>query len=322
MKKTAQSAFIFWLLISSAFAGGLQKYAGSFMYLGAGARGSALAGAYTALVNDATSTYWNPAGLATAKGFQVQFMHSKRFISSIQQNFLAASMPVEKDTKIGLALYYLTINGNKDSRFAFVNNQFDYSKVKLFNTGDYVLTLSYAKKFDSTLDYGVNVKLIYRDLHVETATGIGFDIGTQYKLDNFRFGAVLRDITTTLLAWSTGTKELVTPSLKLGAAYTLHLSSISTKITPVADINMLFEGRKEAAQLNLGAVSVDVLFGSEFVYNDLIAIRLGLDDLQRVNAGFGFNLPYVSVDYAFNAYSNELGDTHRISLNLFLNPLF
>ena len=59
-------------------ASSFKKYAGEFMYLGAGSRGTALGGAFTALVNDASAIYWNPAGLMEAKGLQIQFMHKLR----------------------------------------------------------------------------------------------------------------------------------------------------------------------------------------------------------------------------------------------------
>src|SRR5260221_2833946 len=38
--------------------------AGEFLLLGAGARGAALGGAFSALTQDVTSLYYNPAGLA------------------------------------------------------------------------------------------------------------------------------------------------------------------------------------------------------------------------------------------------------------------
>jgi hypothetical protein len=39
-------------------------------------------------------------------------------------------------------------------------------------------------------------------------------------MENLSVGANLQDATTTLVAWSTGRNELVSPTLKLGAAYT------------------------------------------------------------------------------------------------------
>ena len=44
------------------------KYAGEFLYVGAGARALALGGAYVAMAGDATTAYWNPAGLYSLQG--------------------------------------------------------------------------------------------------------------------------------------------------------------------------------------------------------------------------------------------------------------
>lgn len=306
------------LLTSSSMlqAGPLKKYAGEFMYLGADGRGAAMGSAFTSLSQTATSVYWNPAGLVHVQGLQAQFMHSKRFINSIQQNYLALATKLSDDAAIGASFYYLTVNDIADTR-----RKIAYEDIKWFNTGDYIFTLSYAQKYYKNLEYGVNVKFIYRDLDIETATGIGFDAGIKYAVDKFKFGLMLRDITTTLLAWSTGTKEFVTPSARIGASYTHEIPSLNMVLVPAIDLNILAENRSFASQISAGPFSVDVLAGLEVNYNNLFALRAGMDDLNRFTAGAGLSLPKVTVDYAFTAYSSELGNIHRISFHLFLKSI-
>ena len=312
------------LLVSFLNASSFKKYAGEFMYLGAGSRGTALGNAFTALVNDVSSVYWNPAGLVEAKGFQLQFMHSKQFISSIQNSFISASNPLDENTTIGVSLYYLTVNDIKDSRNAYdiIEQRVDPSRVKLFNTGDYIFTVSYAKKYNEHFNWGINAKFIYRDFEVESATGIGFDAGLKYQKENLRLGLVLRDITSTLIAWSTNTKQFVTPSARVGAAYIFEIPSLDLVVIPSADLNLLAENREYATQFNVGPFSADAMAGAEIIYDETIALRLGIDDLQRANAGIGLMLPKVNIDYAFTAYENELGNIHRISFHLLLGQVF
>ena len=45
-------------------------YALQFLKIGVSARGSAMGGAFTAISNDATATYWNPAGMSRLPGRQ------------------------------------------------------------------------------------------------------------------------------------------------------------------------------------------------------------------------------------------------------------
>jgi hypothetical protein len=99
--------------------------------------------------------------------------------------------------------------------------------VSLFNTGDYIFTASYAQKYNDNINWGINIKLIYRDFEYESATGIGFDAAVKYTVDNLKMGLVLRDVTSTMIAWSTNEKEFVVPSARFGAAYLLDIPSLN-----------------------------------------------------------------------------------------------
>lgn len=316
----------FLLIISNTvFAFSFKKYAGEFLSLGAGSRSLGMAGAFTAVANDVTSGYWNPAGLIDAKGMQVQFMHSKQFISSIQYNYLSASRVMDENSTIGVSLLYLTVNDIKDSRNALniADDKIDYSKVNLFNTGDYSAIISYARRYSDDLRYGVNVKMIYRDYEISSAMGIGFDAGLKYYMtEKLQLGLMIRDITTTMIAWKTGEKELIAPSIRLGATYPIEFSDWNLRIQPAVDFNFLFEGREYASQLNIGPLSADIFSGIEVAYDEIIAIRAGMDDLNRFNTGIGLQIPYIMFDYAFTSYQNELGDIHRISFHLKFEDLF
>ncbi len=301
------------------------KYAGSFLSLGAGSRVLSMGGAGTASVADVTAGYWNPAALTEASGFQVEFMHSKQFITSIQHNYLGFSNKNSDGTVLGFSMFYLAVNDIKDSRNAynFIDDKVDYSQIRYFSTGDYAFLFSYAKPYTQDLSYGFNIKMIYRDYESQSAYGMGFDAGLNYHLQpNWRFGLMLRDITSTMMAWSGGEKEFITPSLRLGTAYQLHISSADFTIEPSVDLNILFENRRAGSQMHLGPVSLDSFWGIEVAYNHLLAVRAGLDDLKRFNTGVGLQIPKIQFDYSFTAYDSELGNVQRISVHLQLEALF
>ncbi len=325
MRKTALWFLFVLLIATNVRAGGFKKYAGEFLNLGAGSRLTGMAGAGVAMINDASASYWNPAGLADAHGLQIQFTHSKQFISSIQHDYLAVSHPLKNNSTLGISLYYFTVNSIKDSRQAYnqADDKVDYSKIKTFNTGDYVLYLSYGRKANRKLQYGVNAKFIYRDFNIENALGIGFDFGLQYRwFDRLRLGLMLKDITTTMIAWSTNEKEFIPPSVRFGLSYWWHLKAMNLSVQPAADFQLLFENRRYASQFHLGSVSLDSFWGVEVNYKNVLTLRSGMDDLQRFNTGIGVRIPKVSFDYSFTAYQSELGNIHRITVRLFLDPLF
>ncbi len=88
MRKTLLSFALTGLL---AFSASADKYAGEFMYVGAGARALALGSAYSAVADDITAGYWNPAGLVQSRNKSIALMHSERFGGLISYDYLAYS---------------------------------------------------------------------------------------------------------------------------------------------------------------------------------------------------------------------------------------
>jgi hypothetical protein len=308
-----------YLMFAGLFAVDFEKYAGEFLSLGAGSRATGMAGAYVAVANDVTAGYWNPAALTDAKPAEVMFMHSKQFISSVQYNLIAASSEMKDGSAIGISFLYLTMNGISDTRDAYdeIAEKPDYSKIKEFNAGDYIFLVSYAKPYTDKLSYGINVKLISRAYEVESAFGLGFDIGLKYRIyENLIFGAMFKDATSSIMTWSTGKKDLITPSIRTGISYILGWDRFNLTFQPAVDLNILFESREYAAQYNVGPISIDTFFGMEVVYKNTLALRAGYDDLNRFNTGIGVKIPKIAFDYSFTAGQSDLGDVQRITFHL------
>src|SRR5713101_3400219 len=206
------------------------KYAGEFIAIGVGGRALGLGGAYAALANDVTAGYWNPAGLSHLNYPQIALMHDERFGSLVNYDYGAIAIPMNTTTTLGLSVIRLGVDGIPDTRNgAWVDqnnnglpeaNEIDYSKITYFNAADWALYFTYSKRLDENFSYGANLKVIRRELGEASATGIGFDIGAQYRVtDDLVLGTNFQDITTTLVAWNTGTNELISPTLKVGSAY-------------------------------------------------------------------------------------------------------
>src|SRR4030067_169951 len=108
------------------------------------------------------------------------------------------------------------------------------------NSGDWAFYFTYAKKYSDEFAYGANVKIIRRELGEHSATGIGIDVGLWYMpLDNVVLGANLQDVTTTFLAWDTGTNELISPTMKIGSAYLID--AFGGRFAPGVGFDIRFE---------------------------------------------------------------------------------
>ncbi|HEY3875408.1 MAG TPA: PorV/PorQ family protein [Candidatus Kapabacteria bacterium] len=314
----------------------IEDYAGEFLELGVGARSLALGGAGAAISEDATAGYWNPAGLNMIKFPSVTAMHETRFDGTVSYDYGAFATPLSANSSAALSILHIAVNNILDTRNALVdlnnNGQLDpgeylnYDNVTTFSNYDWVAILSYAKEIDPELSWGVNAKLIDRRLDLQTTgTGIGFDVGTRYTPnDQLTLAAVAEDITTTLLSYTTGTKELVSPTVILGGAYEWRITADGAhRMMPTADIDLRFENRGQDAMLYVGPISADFHEGIEYRYKDLFAIRGGYNDMQMWSVGAGIIISRLHIDYAYlgaNA-QDQLGATHRISISFDLqNP--
>ena len=310
---------------------GVAKYAGEFISLGVGARALALGGAYVALATDVTAGYWNPAGLSRINYPEFMLMHDEAFGSLVNHDYAAAAIPFGKSASLGLSVIRLGVDDIPDTRNAGVDidgnvtydpNEFsriDPNRVTFFNSADWAFYFTYSKRHSENFSYGANLKFIRRDLGDHSATGIGFDIGVWYSpWENLALGVNLQDITTTFLAWDTGRNELISPTLKMGGAF--FLQALGGRFTPVVDVDVRFENRQYASTAHLGPVSFDVRTGLEYLFKDLVALRVGYSDVKQLTMGAGLHFRMLSIDYSFAKFDgvDQLGNTHRISLMLTL----
>lgn len=330
------AAFLITLLLLSS---GLQaqtvisKYAGEFMALGVGGRALGMGGAFVAVANDVTSGYYNPAGLANINYPQLSLMHSEQFGDLVNYDYGAVAIPYSTDMSFGLSIMRLGVDGIPDTRNALYDangdgiidineDRLDYSRITEFSNQDWAFYLTFAKRQSENFYWGVNAKIIRRDLAEFGATGIGFDVGAYYMpMENLYLGANLQDATTTLVAWSTGRNELVSPTLKIGGAYKI-VEILGGYIMPALDFDIRFENRRYASNFNIGPVSFDMHAGFEYTFKNVVSVRAGYNDVKQFTIGAGVKLPKLNIDYSFARFSeseiDRLPDSHRISLMLTL----
>jgi hypothetical protein len=304
------------------------------MAIGVGGRALGMGGSFTAVANDITAAYYNPAGLAGLNYPQISLMHAEHFGNLVNYDYGAVAIPYGTDLSFGISAVRLGVDGIPDTREALVDpegnvvyditdprNRIDPGLITEFSNQDWVFYLTFAKRHSENFYWGANIKIIRRDIAEEGATGIGFDVGALYMpVENLYVGANIQDVTTTLVAWSTGRNELVSPTAKLGAAYMLKI--LGGTITTAFDFDLRFENRRSSAYANLGPVSFDTHAGLEYTFKNLFSIRGGYNDVKQFTVGAGVKLPKLNIDYSFARFSyaeiDRLPDTHRISLILTL----
>ena len=325
-----------------------EKYAGEFMALGGGARAMAMGGTFIAIANDATTTYWNPAGIAdfsyflTVPGsFEMSLMHSERFGNLIDYNYFSSVFPLNNGKSgWGISLIQMGIddirilpmsewmidNSDGDDMFEpgngeSLNSNFDYRDYPLESANDVAVFLSYGQMMGFG-DVGATLKFIRNDQVTGVSSfGIGIDLGYVKRglWRDLAAGVKIQDATGTYISWSTGEREFIYPAIKTGLAWPFDITSMNSTLVLAADADFRFENRKWVSQYWIGSASADFHFGAELLIRDIVALRGG-NDMGRWTAGAGFLLRDftswkfdLGIDYAFLMH-DVLDTTHRVSL--------
>jgi hypothetical protein len=290
------------------------KYAGEPFYLGVGAQALGMGGAFSAAASDVTAGFWNPAGLAFISSKEAAFMHAETFGSLLNHDYLAFAMPLGSDgRKFGaVSLTRLGGGGVKITEWDLNTNR--PRIIREENHADYQLILSYALNQSPRLNLGANAKIIYRDIPTSSAYGLGADIGATYQAFEFLTAAlVVKDFTTTLLSYDTGTKESIYPTVIAGLRFNKNWNDFEFMLT--ADGDFRFENLKDAAEFWMGSISLDTHWGAQAGYKDMLFARGGVD-IGRLALGGGIKIMPFQIDFAYLKY-NDLDDSFRISALFF-----
>ena len=307
------------------------------MNIGVDAAALGMSGAVTATTNDVNSGYWNPAGLVHLQDNQLALMHSSYFANIANYNYAAFAMPLDDRSAVGISMIRFGVDDILDtSQLIDQQGNINYDRINLFSAVDYGINLSYARKLPiSGLNYGVNAKIIRRIIgDFATSWGFGLDLGIQFERKNWKFGLMVRDITTTFNAWSFDddrlqdiqnaipgqnqqepeATELTLPKLQLGIAKTFVFDyDYSLKVE--MDLIARFEQNNDLIATSF--VSINPALGFELGYVDLVYLRGGFGNFQneiqfdnsetltfQPNLGIGFKYNGIAIDYAIT----DIGD--------------
>ena len=148
---------------------------GEFLLLGAGARGTALGGAYAALATDLTSMYYNPAGLAQLARPSVM-VSSLSYVADTRYTWTGIAFPMAGGVRsVGLSLGSFGFSDQPIYTLADPDgNGRTYSVRQTFISG----TLS--QNFSDRFSAGVSLKFINDRLGTAKANGVAVDFGTNF----------------------------------------------------------------------------------------------------------------------------------------------
>ena len=328
MKK---SFFLFLFTIQLVSSQTARKYSNEFLNIGVDAAAFGMGKAIVAESNDVNSIYWNPAGLTAIKNYEAAIMHAEYFAGIAKYDYAAFAMPIDDQSALGVSLIRFGVDDIVNTT-ELIDSQgnIDYNRISLFSAADYAFNIAYARKTSiEGLNIGVNTKIVRRIIgDFAKSWGFGIDAGLQYHLNNWNFGIMLRDITTTYNSWNFDeeefekikaaipgqnqelpeTTEITLPKIQLGVSKSIRFNK-DFKLLTELDLNFRFVKTNDIiASEN---ISIDPAFGFQVDYLDLVFLRGGIGNIQnelqfdntkeivfQPNFGIGFNYKGIQIDYA------------------------
>jgi hypothetical protein len=297
--------------------------AAAFLKIGAGARVAAMGGAFACIVDDATATQWNPAGLVRVKEDQASFSLVD-WPADVTYSHMCLAVPVA------------TLDGTVGIQFGTLGTEMDETTEyypdgtgRSFTFRDWVAGISFAKRFTDKFSGGLTIKYFRESLGTEiggpTMSSWLLDAGTWYDVGygSLRLGVALLNFGPELRP-----DGHYQSSRASGADGPIEYESFAPPTTFKAGIAVDPIQRPgwrltTILEMNHPADNVETLIlGSELWIGQTLALRAGYDtnaDELGFSAGVGvmasLGSAHGTLDYAYTE-GEYLGRIDRISIGV------
>ncbi len=281
---------------------------GQFLKIAVGARAAAMGGAFVGVADDATSVYWNAAGIARIEPDK----------SELSLNH--ANWPAELSfDQIGYVFHMRRIPG----AFAIHARSLSMQPMvettayqpdpligtgRTFDAGMMSVGLTYARSFTDKFSAGVTGNFISEGLAEYTQSTMAFDVGTLYDVGTLgmRIGMAISNIGSQI--------SFIDRSARMPSIFRVGTSAMLMQRGDQKLIGSLEFSHPpdNSERLNMGA---------EYSFRKYLFLRGGYNfnyDSEGIAGGVGFHVPVsvagmADLDYAYTDMK-DLGSVHRFSL--------
>jgi hypothetical protein len=286
------------LLAASVARAGIYDEAGvaaPFASIAVGARASGMGEAFTAVADDSTALFWNPAGLARIPDVEIQFSHNQ-WLESFRQEYFGAAFPMAGTFAAAYSIIDLGEYAELDNDGAGTG--------KTFSADGQVLLLGYGRGvFNDSLLAGATVKLIKEDLGGDVSEkAMSVDAGLMavpwQSMPGVSLGACIQNFGNKITGFD------LPEAIRVGGSMTLDRLLLTGEYRDD-------DGSRTPAQKTRDLDSPDALT----MALDLVLPMKGRTEL-RVGAEYWFSVAAIRVGYRYRFPSNELGGLSGMTLGL------
>ncbi len=316
-----------------------------FLLITPGARANGMGEAFVAIADDATATYWNPAGLAFQTNREISLMHSNwlpQLASDLFFEYASFVYPMKGLGTLGISVTYLNLGKQ------IITGEDSPEPLGEFSSNEFAIAASFGSNLSKTSAIGLSLKYIRSNLASVgagaekgdgRANAFAFDLGflkQNLLINGLSFGVNITNMGPKVVYIDAAQADPLPTNLNIGFAYKL-LDQEFNKITVAVEFDKLLvrkyqDGTSDPWYKAMFTSWADEDFstemkrvitniGLEYWYSNIIALRTGYhyDEIGKVKyitfgAGLKYSLYQLDFGYISAGEGHPLSDTMRFSL--------
>ncbi|MER3328403.1 MAG: PorV/PorQ family protein [Candidatus Kapaibacterium sp.] len=300
---------------------------GQFLKIGVGARGTGMAGAFSALTNDLTALHYNPAGINEQEGVTTNFSYTSWF-GGFSHNFAAVAFPISSQYKIAVSMVNFTTGDVEETTLLQ-----DQGTGRNYSVDDLSLQMTFAGKLTEQFSFGITAKYVQLAFADVSSGGLAIDVGTQYDtgIEGIKFGFSVHNLGTDHAYSGEGLSDRnkvndFIQTLPKDLEYTAYRFSLPLMFRVGFAKEILSDEMNQLDAAFDFVASSDspeqYVFGLEYSWNDLVFVRGGyLVGHDQLGLAGGVGLNYNSggfngaLDYSINPTA-DIGLINRFTIGL------
>lgn len=193
-----------------------------FLKISPSARAAGMGDAFTAIADDVTTIFYNPAGLTNLNGSVFNFNHTDWIVnSSIISGAIAT--PLGRNGALGLSIVKFDTEDFEETTVADPEGT-----GRMINAGDLALAIAYAIQLTDNLSFGFKGQYLEENIDADKATAVTADFSTYYKTG-------FRDLTLAMIMKNFGPEaKFLSDKFKLPLYFNINtaMSLIGSKGSP------------------------------------------------------------------------------------------
>ncbi len=282
----------------------LGKSGFSFLKISPSARAAGMGDAFTAVANDVTTIFFNPAGLTNINNFDFSFNHTNWIVNSSLISGVIG-FPFGQRGALGISV------------ISFATEEFEETTIfepegtgRMIKAGDIAIALAYALKLTDRLSFGLKGQYLEEFIDDDKAKGFAFDFSTFYM-------SGFRDLTIAMVMKNFGPDaKFLTKKFKLPLYFNVN-TAISLLGKQGGPIQLLLSAESAFATDYRDRYHV----GSELWIADMLALRGGYKffyDTEDWTIVAGLKLKIgarrILIDIAYSNFEEFFDPPLRISI--------